>query len=261
MPATYEVVKKVIQKTFEKNSFDIQSILDIGAGTGSGSIAISELLSIQKIYCYEKIEAMQKVGKDIMKNGNTILKNAEWKNFDFVKDNIEIKPDLIICSYVINEIDKSYRSLCINKLYNATNNLIILIEPGTPEGFKNIIEAREILLTKGMHIVAPCTHEGKCEILENDWCNCMTRINREKIHKELKGGVAPYEDEKFSYIVFSKNNVELPSKRILRHPIINSGFIKFKVCTSNGILQEVVSKKQGDYYKRAKKLSIGDILE
>jgi ribosomal protein RSM22 (predicted rRNA methylase) len=196
-----------------------------------------------------------------MKNGNSVLKNAEWKNFDLIYDEIDVKTDAVICSYVINEIEKNARENAINKLYEATNNLLIIIEPGTPAGFEHILEIRKKLLDKGMHIVAPCTHENECSLPKDDWCNCMVRVNREKIHKELKGGVSPFEDEKFSYIVFSKENVVLPEKRILRHPNVNSGFINFKICTSSGIEKATVSKKYGDYYKRARKLDIGDILE
>lgn len=61
MPATYEVVKRVIEKTFEKNDFDINSLTDIGAGTGSASIAINELLNLKQINCFEKEKAMIKI--------------------------------------------------------------------------------------------------------------------------------------------------------------------------------------------------------
>lgn len=61
MPATYEVVKRVIEKTFEKNDFYINSLTDIGAGTGSASIAVNELLNLKQINCFEKEKAMIKI--------------------------------------------------------------------------------------------------------------------------------------------------------------------------------------------------------
>lgn len=260
MPATYQVVKFVIQKAFENNDFEINSLLDIGAGTGAGTIAIEEEVNLKEINCYEKEEAMRKVGKEVMSLGDELLQNANWKTFDLVFDSIDINSDLVIASYVINELAESDRDEAVKKMYNATNKLLIIIEPGTPEGFKHINKARNLLISEGTDIVAPCTHLNKCELSNDDWCNCSTRLNRTKIHKNLKNGSSPFEDEKFSYIIFSKQKCVKSEKRILRHPIINSGYSEFKVCTPTGIENIKLSKKHGELYKKAKKLKNGDSL-
>ena len=48
--------------------------------------------------------------------------------------------------------------------------------------------------------------------------------------------------------------------RILRHPQIRQGHIKIKLCTSNGIEERTITKKDGQIYKKVKKLDAGDIL-
>ena len=35
MPATYEAVSNCVEKVFENNSFEVDTILDVGAGTGA----------------------------------------------------------------------------------------------------------------------------------------------------------------------------------------------------------------------------------
>lgn len=115
-------------------------------------------------------------------NLNGIVK---WQEFDLLKDNIELLSDLVISSYVINELPQEKRNDVIKKLYNSTNNLLIIIEPGTPDGFKNIRESRKLLLNEGADIVVPCTHNYECP-LKDDWCNTSVRVARSKIHKFLK---------------------------------------------------------------------------
>ena len=113
------------------------------------------------------------------------LKKVKWQEFDLLKDNIGILSDLVITSYVINELPQEKRKDIIKKLYNSTKKLLIIIEPGTPDGFKNINEARELLINEGADIVSPCTHNNKCP-LKDDWCNTSVRVSRSKIHKFLK---------------------------------------------------------------------------
>lgn len=97
------------------------------------------------------------------------------------------------------------------------------------------MEIREVLLNKGAKIIAPCMHEKKCMLPENDWCHAICRIPRSRLHKHIKEASVPYEDEKFSYMAFLKQecfeteNSKLEAKtiefgmaenRVLRHPKI-----------------------------------------
>ena len=111
---------------------------------------------------------------------------------------------------------------------------------------------------QGGYIVAPCCCNGECPIKENDWCAFYARVARSSIHRQAKGGNLGYEDEKFSYIAFSKTPVEITGERILRHPQINSGFVKVKLCTAEGIQEKTYSKKDGEIYKKTKKLDAGE---
>ena len=44
----------------------------MGAGTGAGAIAVNELLDIDQIECFEREDAMQKMGKKIFDNYDNI---------------------------------------------------------------------------------------------------------------------------------------------------------------------------------------------
>ena len=257
MPATYCAVYSSLSQTLKKYKNEIKTVYDIGAGTGSATWAIQELLQPQKITCLEYEKEMLKIGERLMKKTET---KASWEQFDITKDCFQEKADLVISSYMLNELEESSRKNAIQKMWEATSGLLLLIEPGTPKGFKHILEAREILLQQNANIVAPCTHNGKCEISQDDWCSFYVRVARSGIQRQAKKGELGYEDEKFSYIAFSKTPINNYKPRILRHPQINQGYVKVKLCAENQIEEKVFSKKDGELYKMIRKLDAGNTI-
>jgi ribosomal protein RSM22 (predicted rRNA methylase) len=145
-------------------------------------------------------------------------------------------------------------------MWNSTKGIFVIIEPGTPEGFSHILQARKILLEQGANVVAPCTHNGECSISKDDWCSFYTRVARSKMQKQAKNGELGYEDEKFSYIAFSRTPINQNGAVILRHPQINSGYVKVKLCSKNGIEEKTFSKKDKELYKKVKKMDAGDAI-
>ena len=85
------------------------------------------------------------------------------------------------------------------------------------------------------------------------------RTERSKLHKLLKSGDSPYEDEKFAYLAAVRGNVSKTGRRILRHPQINSGFVELRVCTANGIEDVKVTRSMKEF-KRARKAECGDMI-
>ena len=255
MPATYAAVSSVLEQILDSYHESLTSIIDVGAGTGAAVWAINDRTTSNDIKCLEREESMISIGKKLMEN--TDLNDVKWDKFDILKDDIKENGDLVISSYMINELPKEEREKAVKKMWNATNKLLVIIEPGTPAGFANILEIRNNILNLGGNIVAPCCSIGKCPIAKDDWCAFYTRIARSSIHRQAKNGTLGYEDEKFSYIAFSKVPVDNKGERILRHPQINSGYVKVKVCTANGIEEKTYSKKDKEIYKKVRKMNAG----
>ena len=248
LPATYSAFGEALKHTLELYDQKIDSVIDVGAGSGSASIAVSHLLpNIKNYILLERNKYMMEIGKT--------LHNFDYINYDLSKDNLDIKADLVISNYVLNELDINSRINAINKMWNMTNKIMLIVEPGTPEGFSLIREIRDYLISIGAHVIAPCTHMGVCL---NTWCHFSTRVSRSKLHKDLKGGDAPYEDEKYSYIAFSKSVITPCKNRILRHPQINPGFVELEVCSKDGFKKIKYSKKDKELFKKARKSDAGD---
>ena len=257
MPATYGAVYTTLKNTLERIDSNIQSVLDIGAGTGAATWAINDLLKPNNIQCFEREQVMLELGKSFMSQ-NPELRDVSWEYADIVKDNLDVKADLVITSYMLNEIKPEERNKVIHKLIESSNHIIVIIEPGTPEGFKNIKQVQKITIENGLHIVAPCTFQGICPLSDDDWCHSIVRMERTKLHKLLKNAELPYEDEKFSYIVISKESYDNSGIRILRHPIIEKGKITLKVCHNGNIEEMVITKKDKELFKSVKKKKCGD---
>lgn len=257
MPATYCAVYSVLSQCLKNYKQNINTVLDVGAGTGAATWAINNLINTEKITCLEREDEMRKIGSQLM---NKQIKNVQWESFDLTQDEIQQKADIVVTSYVINELTEADRQKAIIKMWNATNSMLVIIEPGTPEGFSHILKAREILLEQGANIIAPCTHNNKCHIGKDDWCSFYVRVARNKLQRQAKNGELGFEDEKFSYIAFSRTSIQHENAVILRHPQINSGYVKVKICNENGIEEKIYSKKDKEIYKKIRKMNAGDMI-
>lgn len=257
MPATIGAVGNAMKYSLTGYNGEITSMLDVGAGTGACCWAASELFpDIEKYTCLEREKPMTDFGKRLMEEGDFPYE-YEWISCD-INEGFNKKADLVTASYVLNELTEAKRDKLTENLWRCTEKMLIIIEPGTPVGFSNIKAIREKLISMGAVIVAPCPHSDKCPLPENDWCHFTARVSRTKLHKQLKGGEVPYEDEKFCYIVAVKEPCEPCNSRVLRHPKIESGKITLRLCTKNGISEKIVTKKDGPLFKKARKADCGD---
>ncbi|MDG4862541.1 small ribosomal subunit Rsm22 family protein, partial [Streptomyces sp. T-3] len=137
---------------------------------------------------------------------------------------------------------------------------VVVIEPGTPDGYARVLAARDALLAAGFSIAAPCPHDGACPIEPgSDWCHFSARVSRSSLHRQVKGGSLPYEDEKFSYVAAARFPVSPVSARVTRRPQIRKGQVLLDLCTrDSGLTRTTVTKRHGALYKAARDVDWGD---
>lgn len=265
MPATYGAIVTSLKWILELVNIKIESMLDVGAGTGAASWGIAEVLNEDiRITCLEREDAMINLGKEYMQNEVKSLSEAKWIKCDVTSNEICETADLVVASYMFNELSDEKRLQSVQKLWNATNKILLLVEPGTPESFKKMKKIREYLIEQNGKIIAPCMHNKNCEIGEADWCQFTCRISRTRLHKFLKDGDSPFEDEKFFYLAIAKSEFVVNKAlgntyRVLRHPKIEDGRVTLKLCNENGIYEKVITRKEKEYFKKARKIESGDM--
>lgn len=245
MPATYAAVHKVLQRAPSLGSH----LLDLGAGPGTASWAALDLFpSLPKITLIEQSKEAIALGKAL--NSDTRL---QWLQQSL--DQPFPAADTAVLSYVINELDDPAK--VIARCWDAVS-LLIIVEPGTPKAFQMMRKVRQQLIDLKGHIIAPCPHALACP---NDWCHFSARVERSRLHRQLKEGTLNYEDEKFCYLIASKTPVTQAENRILRHPLKQSGHVRLSICASSGQLEErVVTRKDKELYRKARDAEWGDSM-
>ncbi|MCF6521856.1 small ribosomal subunit Rsm22 family protein [Streptomyces sp. JJ36] len=171
--------------------------------------------------------------------------------------------DLVTASYLLGELPADDRRALVTATARA-GDAVVLIEPGTPDGYLRIREARDQLTEAGLTVLAPCPHSARCPIVPGeDWCHVAARVARSSVHRQVKGGSLPYEDEKFSYVAavapaLTADGAPAPS-RVVRKPQLRKGQVLLDLCTrEDGLRRTTVSKRQGPRYRAARDTSWGD---
>ena len=261
MPATYEAARAAILSALDASGLAPRTLLDCGAGTGAATWAADDLLTLERVTCLEREDAMRSVGGALMRAAIGALERADWQAFDLTDGKPLPQAEMVVEGYMLGELAEEMRLPVARKLWDACTQMLVLIEPGTPQGFANLAAVRRELAGLGAHVAAPCpAGNGNCPMTGGDWCHFAVRVQRTKLHKALKGGDAPYEDEKFCYLALTREKpASACGARVLRHPLIAPGKITLTLCEGNEKKTRIVTKKDL-LWKQARKTGAGDAL-
>lgn len=257
MPATFAAAGAALGYALECTDDTFESLMDFGAGTGAAALAADMLVSPERVVCLEREAAMRNVGSALLEAYGGSPAKAEWGCFDITAEDTEDTADIVVSSYMLNELSAESAENAAVKMWAAARKMLLIVEPGTPAGYKVIRRVRAKLLSLGAYIAAPCPHMGECPASETDWCHFSCRVARSRLHKMLKDGDAPYEDEKFTYIAASRNPCRPAKARIMRHPYTEKGRISLRLCTENGFEDRLVTSRDKSGFKRVRKAEWG----
>lgn len=249
LPGTLAAISSVLKRI--PNADSLKTLLDLGAGPGTGLLAAHAVLpGLRAATLVEADPQFIALGKTL------VPELANWQQNALP---CPLKPhDLVLMSYSLGEMPNPGE--IVKAAWAATQKFLVLIEPGTPKGYELIMTMRDTLLAEGAYMVAPCPNALPCPMSHGDWCHFPARVERSKLHMQLKGGTLGYEDEKFSYLIMAKQASALPRARIISNPAHHKGHMESRVCTDGTIADIVISKRDGEAYKRAKKSRWGDAL-
>ncbi|MFC4610007.1 small ribosomal subunit Rsm22 family protein [Streptomyces maoxianensis] len=263
MPATFEAVRSALAALrAAAPEWSPATHTDIGGGTGSASWAVAEAWEedAPRTTVLDWAEPALALGRELaVASGVPALLAAEWRRAR-ISDALRMEStDLVTVSYVLKELTPKDRAAVVTEAARAAQ-AVVIVEPGTPDGYARVIEARDRLIAAGLTVAAPCPHSDACPIEPgSDWCHFAARVSRSSLHRQVKGGSLPYEDEKFSYVAAVRFPATPAPARVTRKPQIRKGLVLLELCTQPGELRrETVTKRQGPLYKAARDAEWGD---
>jgi ribosomal protein RSM22 (predicted rRNA methylase) len=262
MPATYAACRRALEETAGRIAgLAPESFLDLGAGPGTASWAASAVFStLRSVTLIERDASMANLGRELMRDSSSeALRSATWTQGDLSQDLPAKTADVVMLSYVLGELSAPAAERLVQRAWAATNQALVIVEPGTKVGFAQIERIRTKMIAAGSEIAAPCPHHEKCPMAATgDWCHFSQRLERTAEHRRLKKGDLGHEDEKFSYTAFTKLGAQRAESRIVRHPSYRPKQVQLTLCTSEGLKQTTITKSQGERYREAKKAEWGE---
>ncbi len=251
MPATFAAASAVLDQVHLVMPHALpESLLDIGAGPGTASMAAQIAWpSLNSITLIETDKRFADLAKHLSPEAEVVQQPLQ---------NLIRKADVVIAAYVFAELPEREAAATSLKLWAQTSELLIIVEPGTPKGFARIRAAREALIKSGAHLVGPCTHTNACPMMGTDWCHFKTRLPRSRAHMQAKSATVPFEDESFSWVAVSRHAVTLPKFRIIAPPVVNKVAATFKLCGAQGLSQSAIASRDKAAYNLARNMKWGD---
>ena len=257
LPATYAALRAALDAVSERRpEFAPRSLLDFGAGPGTALWAARDCWpDLHAALLIETSAAIRTFGAGFAAESGVV--HIDWKP----ALDTSTPHDLVTIAYVLDELDPDRRAPLLEHLWSLTGDVFLIVEPGTPAGWRRILDARALLLNAGAHLVAPCAHETACPLAAPDWCHFSRRVARSRVHLAAKDAEVPWEDEKFIYLAVSRHTGALPSARVIAPSRIGSGKVELKLCSADGDAKmELVTRRQGDRFKAARRTTWGETL-
>ncbi|KQW20794.1 SAM-dependent methyltransferase [Afipia sp. Root123D2] len=262
MPATFAATAACLHALQDQQpDFMPRSLLDVGAGPGTATWAAAEAFSsIDAFNLLDANAALRALAVDLVAESHRLnsIRYGQGDASQLIAG--ADSADLVIASYVINELNDAARDTLADLMWTKTRDTVVVIEPGTPAGYARIIALRARLIAQGAHVVAPCPHDNACPLEAPDWCHFVQRLPRSRAHKHLKGADLPFEDEKFSYVVLSRTAPDARPSRVLAQPALTKIAVTAKVCTPQGVERVTAPHRDKAFYARARRWNWGDAI-
>lgn len=260
LPATYAAIMRVLQELKQQRpEFSAAHLLDAGCGPGTASWAAAEVWpELAQVTLLDHETAMLGLAADLATHGPAALAVARRLNGKIGRLPKGLSADLVISAYALAEIPLAGIDEAVSGLWRASTDILVLVEPGTPEGFARLRMARDLLLNTGAVPVAPCPHASACPMVGADWCHFRVRLPRSRAHMHAKAATVPFEDEAFAYLIVARQGPPSGGARIIAPPRYGKPGIDLRLCMHGRMVNRHIARREVAAFRQARKLAWGD---
>ena len=262
LPATFAAVERVLAELARlRPDLAPMSMLDAGSGPGTASWAATQVWpGIDQITLLDNSAEFLALAADLAKQGPAGLAASRAIHGSIESLPREMSADLVVAAYALAELPLGKAAMVAEGLWQASRKALVLVEPGTPQGFARLRAVRQRLLEAGAVPVAPCTHALHCPVAGDDWCHFSVRLARSRAHMHAKAARVPFEDERFAYLALARDGAPPKGARIVAPPQHAKPGITFRLCTQGRLEQRQIARREAAAYKLARKLEWGDLF-
>ena len=256
LPSTFEATRAVLAELRHR----APELLELGAGPAPGLWAAGQHFPELSQATHVEMDAgMAELGQRLLEAARFGAHvESTWSVHEFARARELGEHDLVLVGYVLGELSESARDELVDMAWDVTTGGLVIVEPGTPAGAARVIRARARLIEQGATVAAPCPHASDCPLPCGDWCHFGVRVSSSSVQRRLKSGSLAYEDEKYSYVAVVRGDAVPCDARVLRRPVIEPRRVSLRLCAREGLRRELVTRREGDRYRAARKSRWGD---
>ncbi len=264
LPATYAATAFVLRKLREElPDFAPNSLLDAGCGPGGGAAAALETFpQIDAVALFDRNPPFLALARRLaIESAHVALKTASFFTGDLSAPSEELaRAELVLASYALTELPDAALPAAIDALWARTLGALVVIEPGAPRDHARLMGLRARLIALGGFVALPCPHQKPCPLIAPDWCHFSARLPRSRDHKSLKSADAPFEDEKFGYLIVTRLSHDQSQARLIKPPRAAKWGIRLRFCSASGIGETNIAKRDKSLYRILRNKTWGDSI-
>ncbi len=137
------------------------SRLDLGGGTGAAGWAAAETFpTISTVTVLDRSAAALALGRRLAAAGRPAVRGAAWRRWRLRPGTALPAADLVTACCLLGELSPAERPGLVGAMA-AAGSAVLLVEPGTPDGYRRVLAARTQLLQAGWIVQAPCPHHTR----------------------------------------------------------------------------------------------------
>jgi ribosomal protein RSM22 (predicted rRNA methylase) len=276
LPATYAQLRGAMAAAALRiPGWAPETLLDLGAGPGTALwAAAAQWPTLRHAAAWEREPAFIAIGRNLAAASSApAVRNAVWEHVDLTqapgardkrRGALAQEPsryDLVVLGHVLNELAPDEQAHAVADAWRRTGGVLLLVEPGTPQGFAVVRAARDALLAAGAHTLAPCAHDAPCPLVD-DWCHFPQRVWRPAFQQKARGTPSQWEESKFSYAAMARFAPERPIwGRVIREPLSNKAYAEATISARDGIVRHRALKRHRAAYRLVQELPWGAALD
>ena len=227
-------------------------VLNLGSGPGPVAFAALDAGAAEVVAADRSPRALA-AATALAREAGEALSTREWnptRSLPLAQLAAGRKFDLVSMGHVLNELWKGQdedarRAALLEEALDlvAPGGSLLVIEPALRETSRALLRVRDLLVSRGVAVRAPCLFRGSCPALtrETDWCHAERPVEPPNLVAQIaRAAGLRREAVKMSYLVLAPRGEvwaePSPGRlfRIVSEPLVGKGRLRYMGCGPEG---------------------------